>query len=137
LITVLVADDHWFMRATLVDLFAESDDITVAATCADGTEVVPAALRTDPDVVLMDVGMGEVTGLEAARALLQVRPDARVLMLSGSLSGAAVREAVSLGVRGFLLKGDDPALLTERIREVAAGGSAWSPATEGYLPAPG
>jgi DNA-binding NarL/FixJ family response regulator len=126
MIRVLLVDDHAVLRRVLRELFEETPDITVVGECADGAEVVAAATATRPDVVLMDLSMPGVGGLEATRRLLQVRPQARVVLLTGSFSVAAVREAQRLGAAGYLLKGDDPFDLPQRIRDVAAGGSAWN-----------
>jgi DNA-binding NarL/FixJ family response regulator len=135
LITVLIADDHPFVRRSLADLFAATDDITVVAECADGSEVLAAALATRPEIVLMDLFMPGRTGLEATRDLLDAGLPSRVVLLTGSLSATAVREARALGVAGYLLKGDDPGKLPQRIREVAAGRSAWAgPVAAGLLP---
>jgi DNA-binding NarL/FixJ family response regulator len=124
-IRVLVADDHDFVRAALVELLDASGDMTVVAECADGAQVVPAALRTAPDVVLLDLRMPRLTGLEAARALLEVRPDARVVVLTGSPSRSSAGEARQLGAAGYLLKGCPPEELVEQLRTVARGGTAW------------
>jgi DNA-binding NarL/FixJ family response regulator len=126
LIRVLIADDHAFVRRSLTDLFAATDDIRVVAECTGGSEVLAAALATEPEVVLMDLVMPDRTGLEATRDLLDAGVPTRVLLLTGSLSAAAVREARALGAAGYLLKGDDPGQLAQRIREVAAGGTAWA-----------
>jgi len=134
-IRILLVDDHPFVRAALVDLFAGTDDLAVVGECADGTEVLPAFRTTRPDVVLMDVDMPRMDGVEATRVLLGVQPEARVLMLTGTISAARIREAHWLGVKGYVWKGDDPSELTERVREVAAGGTAWSPSVTDYLPA--
>ncbi len=127
LITVLVADDHPLFRSALVDLFGTTGDITVVAVCADGAEVPAAAERTRPDVVLLDLCMPRSTGLETARALAAAGLHARVVLLTGSFSPATVREAHAAGAVGYLLKEDDPADLPQRVRDVAAGGTAWSP----------
>jgi DNA-binding NarL/FixJ family response regulator len=126
MITVLVVDDHPYVRSTLVDLFAGTTDIQVVGECADGTEVVPAVQNTHPDVVLMDVDMPRMNGVEATRALRAVEPHARVLMLTGTVSPVRIRQALALGAKGYLRKGEDSAELIQRVREVAAGGSAWS-----------
>jgi DNA-binding NarL/FixJ family response regulator len=129
MIKVLIADDHPFIRMALVDVLAAADDICVVAECGNGSEVAEAAARTDPDVVLMDLLMPRMSGLEAIRALRATQPDVRVIVLTGSLTAAAVREAQALGVAGFLLKGDDDGdALAEQIRAVAAGETAWDPA---------
>jgi DNA-binding NarL/FixJ family response regulator len=127
-IRVLLADDDEFVRSALVDLFAGSRDITVVAECSDGDQVLEAAERTDPDVVLLDLAMPRRTGLEAARELMSVQPDARIVLLTGSMSTAAVTEARQIGLAGYLYKGDDPAQLVQHVRGVAAGGTAWCPA---------
>jgi len=124
-IRVLVADDHEFVRAGLVELLDASGDMTVVAQCQDGDEVVTAALQTFPDVVLLDLRMARMPGLEAARALLAVRPDVRIVVLTGSPSRTTAGEARALGAAGYLLKGSPPDELVEQLRTVARGGTAW------------
>jgi DNA-binding NarL/FixJ family response regulator len=136
MIKVLIADDHAFVRSALVDVLSGAGDIRVVGECADGAEVAEAAARTEPDVVLMDLQMPRMSGLEATRALRAAQPDTRVIVLTGSLSAAAVREAMALGVAGFLLKGDDADALPDRIRAVAGGGTAWNPAAAQQNPPP-
>ena len=126
MITVLLADDHAFVRDSLVELLSASDDLAVVAECEDGAQVLDAARRTRPDVVLLDLAMPRVTGLQAARELLDERPESRVVVLTGSLTPALVREAREIGVVGYLLKDDDPGALPGHVRAVAAGGTAWS-----------
>nr|WP_275585978.1 response regulator transcription factor [Geodermatophilus sabuli] len=123
-----MADDHAFVRDSLVELFTASGDVTVVAQCEDGEQVLDAARRTQPDVVLLDLSMPRVTGLQAARQLLSDDPDTRIVVLTGSLTPALVREAQEIGVVGYLLKGDDPGALPDHVRTVAAGGTAWSDA---------
>ena len=136
LITVLIADDHPLFRGALVDLFGTTGDITVVAVCADGAEVLAAAQRTRPDVVLLDLRMPRWTGLQAARALTAAGVRSRVVLLTGSFSPATAREAHAAGAVGYLLKDDDPAELPRRVRDVAAGGTAWStPAAASLLDA--
>ena len=126
-IKLLIADDHAVVRDALVDLFVETDDIDVVAQCADGSEVVAAVVRSRPDVVLMDIQMPRMTGLEAARELLSADPQTRIVMLTANLSTAYVAAARELGVAGYLLKGDAPGDLPDQVRAVAAGGEVWSP----------
>lgn len=136
LIRALVADDNAVVREGLVQLLDVVPDVSVVATCADGDEVVTAAERTHPDVVVLDLVMPRVGGLEAAARLLAVQPATRVVILTAHLSAAAVCEARRLGVAGYLLKDDDPRELPHHIRRVAGGGTAWHPAAiaEGNLP---
>jgi DNA-binding NarL/FixJ family response regulator len=124
-IRVLLADDNVFVRSALVDLLSTGGDIEVVAECADGDEVVAAAEHTRPDVVILDLTMTRVGGLAAARRLLAVQPEARIVILTATLSAAAVREAHALGVVGYLLKDAEPDELPGHVRRVAAGGIAW------------
>ena len=128
MIKVLLADDHAFVRDSLVELFSASGDVTVVAQCEDGEQVLDAAQRTHPDVVLLDLAMPRVTGMQAARQLLAADPEARIVVLTGSITPALVREAQEIGVAGYLLKDDDPGALPAHVRAVAAGGTAWSDA---------
>ncbi|WP_158544827.1 response regulator transcription factor [Blastococcus sp. TF02-09] len=124
-IRLLLADDNDFVRQSLVELLTAREDMSVVAECSDGDEVVEAAERTHPDVVIVDLAMARVGGLEAARRLLAVQPDARIVVLTANLSATAVREARELGVVGYLLKDADPEELPHHVRAVAAGGTAW------------
>ncbi|MGY1603246.1 response regulator [Geodermatophilus sp. SYSU D00815] len=133
MIKVLVVDDHAFVREALGSLFAETDDIDVVGECADGSEVVDAALRADPDVVLMDVAMPRRNGLEATRDLLAARPGSRVVMLTGTVTADAVSEAEELGVAGYLVKGEDSGDLPTLVRAIAAGGTVWCPLARRFL----
>lgn len=129
MIRVLVADDHAFVREGIVRLLDAVPGVSVVAECADGEEVVDAAERTRPDVVVLDLFMPRLGGLEAAAQLLERRPGTRVILLTAHLSAEAVRTARRLGVAGYLLKDDDPAELPDHVRRVAGGGTAWAPGT--------
>jgi DNA-binding NarL/FixJ family response regulator len=132
-IKVLIADDHPLVRDALADLLTQSDGIRVVGTCADGSEVIPAAARTRPDIVLMDLQMPTMGGLEATRALLAVQPHVRVVVLTGDCKIATACEARAAGAVGFLLKEEDPYALPEQIRAVAAGGTAWCKEADAFL----
>jgi DNA-binding NarL/FixJ family response regulator len=124
---VLIVDDHPLVREGLSSLFDATADLAVVGQCADGSEVVEAVERTRPHVVLMDLQMPRVDGLTAARAVLLVQPQVRIVFLSGGLTPASAREASEIGAAGYLLKEDDPAALPEHVRAVAAGGTVWHP----------
>lgn len=125
MIRVLLADDNAFVRSALAQLFTAGTDMEVVASCADGDEVVEAARATRPDVVLLDVAMPRMDGLEAARRLLAVQPDARVVFLTANPSASTLRQARELGAVGYLVKDLDPDDLCEAVRAVARGGTAW------------
>jgi DNA-binding NarL/FixJ family response regulator len=132
-ITVLVVDDHAGLRRAIVDLLSDAEDISVVGEVTDGDEVVGAYLGLDPDVVLMDIAMQRLDGLQATQLLRDQRPDARVVLLTGTVSASLVRRAQEVGARGYLLKGDDPEALLDAVRRVAHAGTAWSPRALAHL----
>jgi DNA-binding NarL/FixJ family response regulator len=132
-ITVLVAEDNDLVRDAVVALLAAAGDIEVVSQCTDGDEVLQEALRTCPAVVVMDMAMQRMGGLQATRVLLQSCPETRVVVLTGSLSASRVQEAHDLGAVGYLLKGGDPEELIAAVRTVAGGGTAWSAPALAFL----
>ncbi len=123
---VLLVDDHAFVRAQIAEILTATPDLEVVGECADGADVLPALADAAPDVVLMDVRMPIKSGIEATRDLMAVSPQVRVLMLTGSPTPGAVLESTAAGAAGMLLKGGDAVLLTDAVRTVAAGGTAWA-----------
>jgi DNA-binding NarL/FixJ family response regulator len=124
-IRLLIADDHPLVRFGLTDLFTATEDVRIVAECTDGDEVLDAALRTRPDVALLDLRMPRLGGLEAAELLLDALPGIRVVIFTGTDSLESAHRARALGVAGFLLKGHRPDELAQRIRAVAAGSTVW------------
>ena len=124
MIRVLVVDDHDFVRTQLVALLDSCDDIQVVGQCSAGEQVIGTAARVVPDVVLMDVQMGAMSGLAATRGLLAVQPMVRVLVLTASPS-VTVQEAAATGASGLLLKGGSPNDLVAAVRTIATGGTCW------------
>lgn len=133
MVTVLVVEDNEFVRDALVAMLTTAPDVEVVAECCDGEDVLEAARASRPDVVLMDIVLPRVDGLEATRRLLLDDPGTRVVMLTGHLTVDHVRDAQALGADGFLLKDGDPADVLRAIRTVADGGTAWDPALDPYL----
>ena len=127
-IRVLVADDQSMVRAGFRMLLARENDIEVVAEATTGLEAVQKATRFDPTVVLMDIRMPELDGLEATRRILQADEHARVLVLTTFDLDEYVYEALSAGASGFVLKDDPPEQLIAAIRTVAAGEALLSPA---------
>ena len=126
-IRVLVADDQSLVRAGFRMLLGGEEDIEVVAEAANGLEAVEKAARFDPTVVLMDIRMPELDGLEASRRILAANPDARVLVLTTFDLDEYVYEALRAGASGFVLKDDPPEQLIGAIRTVAAGAALLSP----------
>jgi DNA-binding NarL/FixJ family response regulator len=119
-VRLLVVDDHPFVRESLSDLLDDEDDLTVVGECADGSEVVEAAGRLRPDVVLMDVSMPVMDGFTATAALKAAHPDAKVLVLTSH--GVSLRQrAIDAGALGFVEKSAATDTLLRCIRAVAAG----------------
>jgi len=124
-IRVLIVDDHAVVRLGVRAMLAQADDIVVVGECTDGGQVVQAAEELSPDVVVMDLRMPVMDGVEATRALLARRPNTRVLILTANIASRALADARAAGAVGALAKGGDPAALVTATREVAAGRTAW------------
>jgi len=127
-IGVLVADDQSMVRAGFRMLLAHEDGIEVVAEAANGLAAVAEAARVRPTVILMDIRMPELDGIEATRRILEVDPAARVLILTTFDLDEYVYEALQAGASGFVLKDDPPEHLIAAIRTVAAGDALLSPA---------
>ncbi len=126
-IRVLVTDDQSMVRAGFRMLLGGESDIEVVAEASNGREAVEKANRFGPDVVLMDIRMPELDGLEATRQILATDETARVLILTTFDLDEYVYEALRAGASGFVLKDDPPEQLLAAIRTVAAGDALLSP----------
>jgi class 3 adenylate cyclase/ActR/RegA family two-component response regulator len=118
---VLLVDDHPLWRDVLQLVLARSRSLTVVAQAGDIGEAVRLAREHRPDVVVMDVNLPSGSGVDATRAIVEVLPDVRVIMLSSSDMEDDVMAAVAAGARGYLLKTAEPAELVDAVRRVAAG----------------
>jgi DNA-binding NarL/FixJ family response regulator len=133
-IRVLVADDQSMVRAGFRMLLSGEDDIEVVAEASNGVEAVEKAARFDPTVVLMDIRMPELDGLEATRRILAADDRARILILTTFDLDEYVYEALRAGASGFVLKDDPPEQLLAAVRTVAGGDALLSPAvTRGVI----
>jgi DNA-binding NarL/FixJ family response regulator len=126
---VVIADDQAMVRAGLRALLSVEDDLEVVGEAADGDEAVAVVMETRPDVVLMDIRMPGVDGLEATRRLARHPElcDVKVLVLTTFELDEYVFEALRAGAGGFLLKDEEPVELLRAVRLVAAGESLLSP----------
>ena len=127
-IRVLIADDQSMVRAGFRMLLSGEEDIEVVAEARDGLEAVDKAARFTPTVVLMDIRMPELDGLQATRRIIAANPAARILVLTTFGLDEYVFEALSAGASGFVLKDDPPEQLIAAVRTVAAGDALLSPA---------
>jgi DNA-binding NarL/FixJ family response regulator len=127
-IRVLVADDQSMVRAGFRMLLGKEADIEVVAEASNGLEAVDKAARFRPTVVLMDIRMPELDGLQATRRILAADDSARVLILTTFDLDEYVYEALRVGASGFVLKDDPPEQLLAAVRIVASGEALLSPA---------
>ncbi|MDQ3778032.1 MAG: response regulator transcription factor [Actinomycetota bacterium] len=127
-IRVLIADDQSMVRAGFRMLLSGEPDIEVVGEASNGLEAVDKAARLRPTVVLMDIRMPELDGLEATRRILASGDTARILILTTFDLDEYVYEALRAGASGFVLKDDPPEQLIAAVRIVAAGDALLSPA---------
>jgi DNA-binding NarL/FixJ family response regulator len=128
MIKILIADDQALLRGGLRAILEAEDDLTVVAEARDGVEAVDETLRTHPDVVLMDIRMPRLDGLEATKRLLGAGTRARILVITTFDRDEYVFRALRAGAAGFLLKSASGERLAEAVRTVASGESLLDPA---------
>ncbi len=119
-VTVLLADDHAVVRDGLRALL-EVGDLQVVAVAGNGREAVAEALRLRPDIVIMDIAMPELDGVEATRRIVEKCPETRVLILSMYLSAEHIYRALQAGAQGYVLKESAGEEVVEAIRTLRAG----------------
>ena len=127
-ITVLLAEDHMVVREGMLKLLEVECDIEVIGEAATGRQAVEMTEKLHPAVIVMDIAMPHLNGLEATRQIRQVVPDAKVLILSAHSDDAYVETAMALGAAGYLIKQTSAHCLSEAIREVRKGNTFFSPA---------
>ncbi len=128
MIKVLLADDHELVRDGLKAMLGAQEDIEVVGEASDGGEAVEEAIRVRPDVVLMDIRMPQLDGIEATRRLNAHAGAPRVLVLTTFDLDEYVYEALRAGAAGFLLKDVPPGQVADAVRTVAAGDQLLAPA---------
>jgi two-component system response regulator NreC len=132
-IRVLLADDHTLIRAGLRMVVVSQPDFTVVGEASDGREAVALAEQLKPDVVVMDIGMPSLNGIEACRQIHDSLPGSQVIMLSMHSDEGYVLRALKAGAKGYMLKDSAEADLASAIRAVTAGKSFFSPAVSKIL----
>ena len=131
--TIVVADDHKIVREGLVRLLEEREDFTVVGEASDGEEAVQMVLEKQPDVVIMDVAMPDLNGIDATRRITEAEPNAKVLALSMHSDGRYVRGMLQAGARGYILKDCAAEELTRAIRTVMSNQVYVSPGVTGTI----
>ncbi|MGB8181888.1 MAG: response regulator transcription factor [Stellaceae bacterium] len=132
-IRILLCDDHLLIRASLKSLIGEFPGIEVVGEAGDGREALEHAGKLRPNVVLMDIAMPGLNGLEATRRLVKDQPQVRVVMLSMHSDESHVLQALRAGASGYVLKGSAPRELEMAIEAVARGEIFLSPAISKHV----
>ncbi|MEY2432406.1 MAG: hypothetical protein QOC92_2131 [Acidimicrobiaceae bacterium] len=127
MIRVLIVDDHSIVRDGLARLVSSFDDLEVVATAADGAEAVDAAAVDVPDVVLMDLSMPIMDGVEATRRLCAAHPDVKVVVLTTFADQTRILDALDAGAAGYILKDAGPDEIVAAVRAAAAGEAPLDP----------
>jgi DNA-binding NarL/FixJ family response regulator len=127
MIRVAIVDDHALVRAGLEELLTGTDEIEVVATAADGHEALAVVERENPDVVLMDLSMPGLDGVEATKLVIDANPEVRVVALTSFSDRDRVLEALDAGAVGYLLKDSHPDELRRNIHAAARGESPLHP----------
>ena len=136
-ITVLLADDHRIVREGLRGLLEAEGDLEVAGEAETGRQAVELARKLHPRVVVMDIAMPLLNGLEATRQILKAVPGTRVLILSAHSDEEYVEQVMAAGAAGYLVKQTSALALAGAIRAVAKGNPAFSPAIARWMPGRG
>ena len=126
-ITILLVEDHTVVREGFRKLLESESDLELVGEAQTGRVAVKMAVALRPDVVVMDIAMPELNGLEATRQIRKAVPDAKVLILSAHGDDAYVEQAIVMGAAGYLLKQASAHALSEAIRDVHKGGAFFSP----------
>lgn len=124
---ILLADDHKVLRSGLRRILEDHDDLEVVGEAADGREAVDLANSLEPDIVVMDIGMPQMNGMEATRQILSKHPRMNVLILSMYADENYVVQVLRAGARGYLLKDTAEEDLIDAVRSVASGTPFFSP----------
>lgn len=133
MIKVLIADDHRMFRQGIRMLFEMEADIKIVGEARDGIEVQQLAVTLEPDVILMDINMPGMDGVEATRRILKVNPEARIIILTMFREDEHVFQAIRAGACGYVLKDADSNEVARAIRAVAAGESVLDTAMTGKV----
>lgn len=125
---ILVADDHGIVRQGLRSLLERQQDMEVVGGAGDGREAVRLAQDLDPHIIVMDIAMPQLNGIDAAEQVLRTSPETKIILLSMYADEEFLTRALTVGVKGYLLKDSAELDLVRAVRAVAAGKSFFSPA---------
>ena len=132
-ITVLLAEDNNVVRRELRNIIELEKELDVVGEATNGMQAITLVKKLDPDVVLMDIAMPVLNGLQATRQILKISPATKVLMLSAHIDEVYVEEAMDSGAMGYLIKHTSTLNLCSAIREVQKGNTFFSPSIGNHL----
>ena len=122
-IRIIIADDHPVVRRGLIQFMADEEELEVVAECADGESALEAVARHSPDVLIVDLQMPRLNGMEVLQRLSEMPSSPATVLLAGNISDDEVVQAMRMGAKGVVLKEMAPSLLVACIRKVATGGT--------------
>lgn len=133
MIKILIADDHQVLLDGFISIFKDIEDISVVATAADGTEVLALLNNVSPDVILMDIKMPKLNGVETCKKVKKIYPSVKVVALSMHDQMSYIKRMFQFGASGYLLKNDSSDIIERAIRAVMSGKEFLSPQIEGVV----
>lgn len=128
MIKILIADDHTLFREGMQAILSTVPDCAVVGEAIDGEDAIHKAVELSPDIILMDIQMPKMNGIDAARRVLLAQPQVGIIMLTMLEDDASVFAAMRAGARGYILKGADKAEVLKTVRAVAEGEALFGPA---------
>jgi len=132
-VSVLIAEDHKTVREGLKMIVSAETDMEVVGEAGNGREVIHLVQKLQPDIVIMDISMPELNGLEASAELKEIAPAVKILILTRHIVKAYLQELLQVGVAGYVLKQSESSELLRAIRVIAEGGSYLDPAVTGTI----
>ena len=133
-IRIFLVDDHWEVRERLRILLMKESDFELIGEAADGAETIETLTQLHADVVIMDLNLPEINGIETAKQILDNRPDTKIMLVSMQSDPQYVKESFKSGVTGYVLKDCAFEELVEAVNTVATGGTYVSPEIEVGIP---